>query len=168
MRIFVIGLPKTGLSSMTKALEDLGFSRHHHVNPKDLLEYWRNPEMDVPDNHFVCDLGPRNFWYNHMRYPDAKFILTTRDLDSWVDSVERHFIKEKPVVGCKGKLQRVSSVGLFGFNREYLLEYHKRHLEQVRDYFRPQRDNLLEFNLGTSDYGDLCQFLDISCIPEGG
>lgn len=104
MKIFCIGLYKTGTTSLAAALREQGYSvRHGYKKHSDMmlndlkdgrppLESFQNAygeheayaDLRVLRDHFV--------WFDKC-YPDSKFILTTRDENEWVESVKRQIAK---------------------------------------------------------------------------
>ena len=98
MRIICAGLPKTGTSSMAKALQILGYKTYDY--PEHLsfhLEQWSQVFLKKKQPDFlsmyrkvdaVTDMPP-NFFYKEIleTFSDAKVILTERDSeDVWIES----------------------------------------------------------------------------------
>lgn len=88
-KVFAIGLSRTATNSLTHALEELGFSCGLWVNKEtgNILE-WK----DVFEYDALSDT-PISFIFETLYYafPDAYFIYTTREKDSWVKSMNNHF-----------------------------------------------------------------------------
>jgi hypothetical protein len=82
-KVIGIGLPKTGTTSLNDALEILGVRSKHYSRPADILDESWEAYTDNP----MPLLAP---WLIQ-HFPDAKFILTTRNEDAWVDSCMRWF-----------------------------------------------------------------------------
>ena len=89
-------------------------------------------------------------------YPDAKFILTYREADAWINSIISHF-------GSDGTPMRRWIYG-FGSPRgheQVYLERYLRHNGEVKNYFRDRSQDLLVWNLtAESGWVKLCQFLE--------
>jgi hypothetical protein len=95
-------------------------------------------------------------------YPNSRFILTTRDTDSWLISVENHFRMylqtrrddfDNFVLACVyGSLE-------FSADRfRYVKELHE---ENVRRYFANAPGHLLIFDISRGDsWESICRFLD--------
>jgi hypothetical protein len=94
-KIFCIGFHKTGTTSLGAALTHLGY----RVTGPNWIDNPRIAEEALP---LALDLVPKydafrdNPWpvlYEdlHREFPTAKFILTVRAADAWIDSVLRHF-----------------------------------------------------------------------------
>ncbi|KAL8873068.1 MAG: hypothetical protein Q9174_001406 [Haloplaca sp. 1 TL-2023] len=111
MKVLVLGYPRTGTSSMQMALEKLGLGPCYHMRTA-MNEYPRDNEMwmeafqakydgigtfgkehwDQLLGHYssVCDVPAAAFSAELMKaYPDAKVILTNREIDSWHTSYSK-------------------------------------------------------------------------------
>jgi len=118
MRILVLGMCRTGTTSISTALRKLGYTPHQMrdvlINPTDLalwqeainltlfpprdrpasqrnLAPYAKPEFDklLSDHDVVMDLPGCIFVKQLVEaYPDAKVILTTRDYDEWEKSMQ--------------------------------------------------------------------------------
>jgi hypothetical protein len=95
MKILGVGLSRTGTLSLTLALRRLGYRAKHYdrVRLNDILD-GSNPNPDFrryDDIDAVTDL-PSAYFYRELldAYPEAKAILTVRDVESWWKSIARH------------------------------------------------------------------------------
>lgn len=96
-KVFIIGAPKTGTSSVGAALEKLGY-HDAKWNPQmqDYYHFSNFPPIWEHVGRFDCfSDGPFNTgdFYKTLfeRFPSAKFILTMRDKQAWKESFEKHF-----------------------------------------------------------------------------
>jgi hypothetical protein len=163
MKIFCIGLNKTGTISLHQALTELGFTSLHWGGPasrraveraiaegKPLLEY-----LEDRDAYSDIQRLSTNFDVLDEQYPGSKFILTTRDIDEWIDSRERHVERNRE------RRTRGEYDGNFlelepDRWRAQFIEHH----ERVERYFRG-RDDLLVMRITQGDgYEQLCPYLD--------
>ena len=168
MKIFCIGLNKTGTISLHQALTELGFSSLHWGGPssrraveraiaegKPLLEY-------LEDHDAYSDIQRLSVSFDVLdeQYPDSRFILTTRDLDDWIDSRRRHVERnrQRRAIGeYDGSFLEIEPDRW----RAQFVAHH----ERVEDYFR-DRDDLLVMHIIDGDgYEKLCPFLDRE-IPD--
>ena len=93
-KIFVIGLSRTATTSLDQALQILGFNTAHWVNPRtrkivclpDIINF------DAVSDSCISF----NFEYLAYLFPQSRFILTTREKQSWVKSVKKHFGLNSP------------------------------------------------------------------------
>lgn len=121
--------------------------------------------LDIP----VC-----LFWRDlHKEYPDAKVILTTRDVDSWLKSANATVFKfaQMPFFHVWQYLDREETGPLFRMSRlvwkifcgncykdEVCRRAYLDHCEQIRKEI--PKEQLLEFRLGEHGWEELCRFLD--------
>ena len=171
LKVFGIGLSKTGTSSLQGALEILGY-RAAGANRKPLLRQLRSGYVgDViaqtggPDA-FVDFPYPLMFRELHQHYGvGAKFVLTTRCTgEVWYDSICEHARTSRLFSG-----QRLT-YGFyrpFGRKRRYIALYEK-HNDAVRSYFKVHDAGyqLLEVCWDTgAGWDELCQFLG-KAVPD--
>ncbi|MBW4618443.1 MAG: hypothetical protein KME17_03525 [Cyanosarcina radialis HA8281-LM2] len=169
-KIFVIGLAKTGTSSITDALKILGFRSIHwppigRLAAEDLLEFywpwWLNKFeafSDVPVTQFFVELD--------RRFPNALFIQTIRDRDSWLKSCRKHF-----AVGStekKYELVRAIHQSLYGaniFEEKTFTAAYDRHMATVKEYFQDRSDFITLDVCSGEGWDKLCSFLNKD-VPE--
>lgn len=92
---FGIGWHKTATTSLTEAFNMLGIKGHHHPYSM-YAEFMNGAEKfkAFEDNEFVCDAIIHVIYPElDKHYPGSKFILTTRPVGSWLESVRTHFEK---------------------------------------------------------------------------
>lgn len=84
-KIFCIGLPRTGTTSLCKFLNMIGLKTKHlpFQLELNLNNLFMNKYMGFGDS-------PIPLIYKDLdrKFPNSKFILTTRSLDSWLDSMQ--------------------------------------------------------------------------------
>ncbi|TKA40311.1 hypothetical protein B0A54_10917 [Friedmanniomyces endolithicus] len=165
-KIFVIGLSKTGTSSIGDALALLRYKRlgWKDIRSRHLVHTWANGDFRALINqtrYFDAfeDL-PWPFMYQQMAemYPDAKFVLSLRrDERVWLESMRRH-------VG-RGSWQ---AYGYFygatevEGHEETVVQSYRNHTENVRAYFRdrPERYAELVIDDGDLNWEVLCRMAD--------
>jgi hypothetical protein len=170
VKVFVVGLSKTGTSTLHQMLSTLGY---RVCGPrKDLLARVRAGEIScvngVLDEYDAFEDWPWPLTYKHVHEqlgPGAKFVLSLRSsTDKWLASVTEHALRTDPT-----KSMRLSYRYYRPFGREdEIREMYERHNEDVRRYFRPHPNQLLEFSLEKGDGWDkLCGFLgeDAPSLP---
>ena len=88
MHILGIGLPRTGTTSLTKFLRNLGFSGENFCVIHDSRE---NDLVKIKEKSFLIDNSAyRNYKQKIINSNlETKFILTTRDKKSWKQSINR-------------------------------------------------------------------------------
>ena len=170
-KVFGIGLSKTGTTSLYKALEILGFRSATFRHTKKLgLKKWLEGDFSVDYlNNFdaVTDL-PIGTYFRELdvAFPNSKFILTHRPLDSWIASIERQFTAKPNPKDNFNRDVRLAQYGVTTFNLRRFERIWSEHHENVLSYFSDNPSALLVLNLFENEaWEELCQFLDRP-IPE--
>lgn len=180
-KVFGVGLSRTGTKSLTSALDILGYTVAHH--PADEITFqelvtgtYQLSILNRGGFDGLTDLIPAAFYPQLDRaYPHSKFILTTRDKESWLEAMERHWM-EKPILedipGKETKMKmrrflRAATYGTYTFSRERLAYVYDMHHENVRRYFRDRPDDLLIFNVCDGEgWQPLCPFLGLPLLQD--
>jgi hypothetical protein len=147
-KIFGIGLGRTGTKSLARAMHQLGYSVKHA--PKDIRII---KKLDFVND---IDIAWRFEFFDHV-FPNSKFILTTRDIGTWMES-------NKARTGKRGTLRMLQNRYMMYKTTDFdetkfriaYYEYHAR----VYKYFEDRPDDLLvmDFSKGNS-WESLCNFL---------
>lgn len=171
-KIFGIGLSRTGTSSLTQALIELGYKSVHYPPLKHIF--------DVMEKYQAATDTTVALMYQELdkKYPNSKFILTMRDVGEWLKSCKWFFSKDKAKKGRHfqktGKLlseqQSIIRRKLYGnefFNEESYREGFVLHLLSIKEYFKDRPDDLLIMNIGKGDgFNVLCPFLGKQTIRK--
>lgn len=103
LQVIGAGFGRTGTTSLKAALEQLGFSKCHHMDEvmtsRAQTHYWLALAERGVDSAGIgwdeifegflasCDWPSSTYWEElHHHYPEAKIILTVRDEQHWYDS----------------------------------------------------------------------------------
>jgi len=150
MKIFGIGLTRTGTTSLTEALKILGYSAVHCP-----MSY---EEIDQHDASTDTPVAAR-FEFLDLLYPNSKFILTTRDVDSWIESATS---LQRSIDDPLWKLETRSILWKsLIFNKEKFIQGYHKHHSKVLEYFKNREQDLLIINLDDIDkFKKLCNFLE--------
>jgi hypothetical protein len=179
MKIFCIGLSKTGTRSLHDALELLGYRSMHWGGPDLATAVLRGPQIraaveravqegrplldDIDDADAYSDILAlsENFDLLDQQYPGSKFILTVRDMEEWLDSRRRH-VETNVERRANGQYDgNFLEVDLARWTAERV-----RHEARVRAYFAGRPDDLLLMDISAGDGWDvLCPFLGVA--PPG-
>jgi hypothetical protein len=171
-KVFGIGLSRTGTKSLTRALNTLGYVMVHY--PTDPLTY-----LELSSGHYhltlldhidgIADITVAPFYAQlDTLFPDSKFILTVRDKESWLHSLERHWegkpiydnIPDQEDVLRMKRFLRAAVYGTFQINSDRLKYVYDLHMKQVLDYFKDRPDKLLIMDIASGDgWEPLCSFL---------
>lgn len=162
MKIFGIGLSKTGTNSLTQALEMMGYKIAHYP-PPDMFEVLATDKLDG------CTDIPTALRYKTLdkKFPGSKFILTMRDRDTWLESVKDHF-KRRPASTLNewGKKNRKELYGGLTADKCDFSAVFDAHHADVYEYF-DGRDDMLVLDLeATYKWEDLCHFLGQVAVEE--
>lgn len=176
-RIFGLGLSKTGTSSLAEALTILGFPAVHY--PWDettvaqlergdcrlhVLEEQYRAATDIPIAPFY-----RGF---DQAWPDSRFILTVRDTEPWLRSVEQHWRLLVQWWDSHPRFRQVqefvsqAAYGSVAFDRERFRAAYDAHVAGVLAWFRQRPADLLVLDIcGGEGWERLCPFLGVP-VPD--
>ncbi|MEA2093315.1 MAG: sulfotransferase [Pseudomonadota bacterium] len=159
-KVFCVGLGKTGTTSLKESLRILGYRTIRlPLDWKDITDF----DAALP--------GVSAALYEDLdaAFPGSKFILTLRDVEGWLKSIERD-------MGRKVGVQRERSedretllklkYGTAVFDKDKFRKGFHDHEAQVKKYFENRPDDLLVLNITTSaGWEPLCSFLGLP-VPE--
>lgn len=158
-KVFGIGLSKTGTHSLATALRRLGYKTKHFPPPKYVLEMAEEYDalVDTPTIIYMEELDKR--------YPDALFILTIREIESWVESCRKHWTRTN--IDDRAHKNRSRVYGIAGFDEKVFRQVYHKHHKRVRNLFGDRPGKLLEMNIVAGEgYEKLCPALDKPIIDE--
>jgi hypothetical protein len=161
--IFGIGLSKTGTTSLFAALDQLGYrsATYRHMRALGLEDWFEgNFATDYLAGYDAATDLPLAVFYPQLdeRYPGSKFVLTVRELDSWLESAERHFAVAP--ASEFGRQVRLATYGITGFDAGRFRHVYETHLGNVDWHFRHRPDALLTLDIvGGEGWAKLCPFL---------
>ena len=172
-KIFGIGFHKTGTSSLSSALRNLGY-RTIHGDPRGS---WPGANEGVTLSRLIdsgdyalptfalfdafVDNPYFSIWPKLIEnFPRAKFILTLRDERTWIESCVKYYA---------GRRIRPMRAWVFGkyadpasspAARDFWLNLYRRHNQAVSAYFADEDERLLTLNFSEGDgWEKLCAFL---------
>lgn len=160
MLIFKIGFGKTGTTSLHKALQVLGLRSCHDNTSCDRAT---DLAVNLKFKHRIFKLfdaftdgegAARRFKLLYDSVPETtKFILTTRDVERWIDS--------KIVSILRHRVRTPGAAHSMDINTEQLRKEFLWHENDVKEFFADKPDRLLVFNCcdGGHGYPELCKFL---------
>jgi hypothetical protein len=187
IKVIGAGFGRTGTLSLKNALERLGFAPCYHMlevyaRPQH-IDAWYRTSRDgrvdwsvFDDFQATVDWPAVHYWRELVeRYADAKVVLSTRDPESWYESVSRtiygRLTTPVPVEAPEERhrhramARKIVLEETFGGrfeDRIHALAVFQRHNEAVRATVDPSR--LLVFNV-KEGWVPLCRFLDVP-IPD--
>lgn len=156
-RVWDIGLPRTGTTTFCEAVKLLGYTKVKH-----------NPRYEhLEDLEAASDAGCVLYYkYLDFKFPNSKFVLALRDLDSWLASAEFIYTKYPATDKDIAILRRMHIYESVTFDRGKFIDAYHRYHADVRRYFKDRPDDLLEMNIVEGEgWEKLCPFLDMP-VPE--
>ena len=115
LEVIAAGLGRNATFSMKFALEALGFGPCHHMSEvfadgRRQVPLWIAASQGQPDWDAIfagfrscSDYPSASYWRELAEfYPDAKVVLTTRDPDSWFESVSETIFSERMMGSLRG------------------------------------------------------------------
>lgn len=171
-KIFCIGLNKTGTSSLHEAFRILGLKSVHFKddegnNIKDIIQnnYLTGDNIlkGLEEYDAVSDWDRAPYTVDivkefYKQYPDSKFILNTRDLNSWLNSREKHVRRNQE---SKRENPEADITWLKIDRNNWELQF-KNHHDEVIKLFKGRKDELLVFDVTKGDdWEKLCPFLNL-------
>ncbi len=166
-KIFGIGLSRTGTTSLHNGLSLLGLdSAPSSVALMTLLD---DPGADVGllDRHDAFTDNPVPFLYRVLdeRFPDARFVLTTRQRDDWLASMHWLFgpglDRLDPDTRRLGDRVHERLYGITSFDEQVLGDVYDRHHQEVEEHFSGREGDLLQLETSGLAWQPLCSFLEI-------
>ncbi|MFT5815259.1 MAG: hypothetical protein ACI9VT_003031 [Psychroserpens sp.] len=163
-KIFIIGLPRTGTTSVCAAMLELGFSvAHTAYTERAFFE-----AQVIADTPIFCD-------YQHLdkAYPNAKFIYLTRTMDKWLPSIGQLLARMHANLirgdgGFNPIIKRCYQAVFAPYssdninNIDFLAQCYQQHEKQVMEYFQDRADDILTIDVSVNqNYAQLIKFLDI-------
>lgn len=160
-KLFGIGLPRTGTTSLYQALNQLDISCIHF--PFDLYVNSEDRSLLTQYKAFVDAPIPLLYQDLDQAYPGAGFILTKRPLEPWLKSMCWLLDEGRRIWEWKPEYDAYHQTffGASDFDVQRYQEKYEAYHSEVLDYFS-DRENLLILDLEKGyGYEELCQFLEI-------
>jgi hypothetical protein len=176
-RIFVIGLSRTGTTSMMAALEYLGYKCLHYPDTEDVMRKTLKGKFDwdVLDEYNAFADGAVAAFYKQLdkQCPGSKFILLVREEAAWLSSCKKKInpvrAKALDVEASWGNafslVVRACLYNVHYFDEKAFLVARERHTEDVLRYFRKRKGDLLVMDI-KEGWKPLCEFLEVPVPSE--
>lgn len=156
-KILMIGLPKTGLSSLCISMRVLGLK---------CIQLPRSVQ-EVESHDSAADLPiAANFELLDSHFPNSKFILSTRSKRQWLLSSRSHWSRYEPLISGDPLITRnvEKLYKTLSFNEiQFSLAYDE-HEKRVKRYFQSRSQDLLIISVfeTLNPWLPLCDFLSLS------
>ena len=151
-KIFILGLPRSGTTSLCAAMLDFDLTVAHTAFTKRAFEL----AQVVADTPVFNDFPQLDALFS-----DSRYIYLKRDLDAWLPSMEKLIDKLNHQFGMKGErahplLLRCyqESFGLFknsDVSRDQLVQRYREHEIRVLDFFKQRSADFLQIQLSDTD-----------------
>ena len=168
--IFQIGFNKCGTSSIYLFLVNSGIRSQHWAKGMlakkicERMDAGEDPIVDFPSTIGFTDMMAfgehalfepyKRFEYLHRWYPDALFVLNTRDRERWIDSRTAHVAKNIRFIGIYARVLRISEAEVPDYWRAEWDAHHA----AVRSYFAGAR-NFLDYDIERDAPDKLVSFI---------
>jgi hypothetical protein len=182
LEVIAAGLGRNATFSMKFALEALGFGPCHHMSEvfadaRRQVPLWIAASQGAPDWDAIfdgfrssADYPSASYWRELAdHYPDAKVVLTTRDPDSWFESVSETIFSPRMNDSTKGSpVETMMNGVIFDHfegditDRAFMTDWYVRRNQQVVDGLPAER--LLQFH-PKMGWEPLCAFLGVP-VPD--
>lgn len=163
-KIFIIGLPRTGTTSVCNAMLELGFNvAHTAYTDRAFCE-----AQVIADTPIFCD-------YQHLdkAYPNAKFIYLARTMEKWLPSIQQLLLRMhsnltradggfNPIIKrCYQQIFTPYSLKNIN-NFDFLSQCYQRHQQQVLLHFAERDNDFLSIDISeNTSYDQLLKFLNL-------
>lgn len=162
MKIFGIGVARTGTTTLAKALDILGFkSAHVECNVMEVDGDSFSINNDVLENNEAIVGTPLSPCFELLadRYPDALFILTIRDYKGWLRSCSISFTESLAMDENHKALHRWLYDSIL-YDREKFLVGYSNYVLSVLNYFYKSKKLLFVYNICAGlGWKPLCDFV---------
>ena len=162
MKVFGIGLSRTGTASLAEALRLLNYSCVHFPTTRTQIEGF-DAATDTP---VAADFVALDAYY-----PDSKFIYTYRDMEAWLNSCRKMF-GVRPLASLKEQERsyfrelRMRIYGVPEFDECSFRVAFVRHERAVMHHFEGREHVLLKIDICSgAGWESLCPFLGVE-IPD--
>lgn len=171
-KVFGLGLSRTGTTSLHAAALLLGMSTIHY--PVQFSRKWMSGDFSsdaIGPFIFYTDIPvPAYYREFDIACPNSKFILTIRNPEDWIVSIENHFSNTIPS-SSKTFIRDNNRFVVYGetkFDRQKFVDVYNRHCDRVVKYFGNRVNTLLVLDIAkeSDPWISLCNFLDID-TPSG-
>lgn len=150
-KLFIIGLPRTGTTSISLALLDQGFKVAHTAYTKATFSQ-AEVFSDTPCYSDYAQLDAL--------FPGSKFVYLERNIESWIPSIQMLLQKMQVNLSPQGHFNPIikrcfhSTFGLLETDKplslDHLARCYLKHQKQVNDFFQHRQD-LLKLNVAAPD-----------------
>lgn len=159
MKIFGLGLSRTGTTTLAETLKLVGYNVIHYPSHNQLFSENNNGATDIPVIPHYKELDKR--------FPNSKFVYTIRDKQEWLNRMGPYLERKRSWGQTTQKDLRTQIYGAPFFELEKYTEAWDKHDKDVKDYFANRPNDLLVINiLGGDKPKKLYDFLGLDNPPN--
>lgn len=182
LEVIAAGLGRNATFSMKFALEALGFGPCHHMSEvfgdaRRQVPLWIAASQGKPDWDTIfagfrssADYPSASYWHELADYyPEAKMVLTTRDPDSWFESVSETIFSSRMLDSIRGSpVEQMMDGVIFAHipgdltDRAFMTDWYASRNQAVIDGLPPDRLLVFHPKMG---WEPLCAFLGVP-VPD--
>lgn len=167
-KVFGLGVSRTGTKSLATALNELGIKTIHFPSDQTTFDELKKGQykLSILESHQgVVDI-PLVPYYAQLDkiYPGSKFILTIREIGSWLKSVESQWSLWRHRDPHKEFTDFVCACvyGTLEFNEHRFRYVYEMHFRNTLEYLANRPDDFLVMNIMDGDgWEKLCPFLEL-------
>lgn len=180
------GLGRTGTTSLSQALNILGFHNNEVVGEWYLTK-WRDGRLVFdPDRDIACRFdayldSPVPLVYKELvqLFPGSKIILTSRDVESWLPSMK--YLLDTVFFGLESQAAQnpqygqmlkeleaynLQTMGAARFDEDIYAAKFREHYREVQTFFANRPEPVLELDITQNGDGGWSQLCDFLGVPE--
>lgn len=156
-KIFGLGLSRTGTTTLNAILKQYGYNMIHYPTNEELYSLNNDGCTDIPATVVYKDLDKK--------FPNSKFIYTTRDKDEWLKSMGPYLERKKTWNQSSTQVNlRIETYGAPFFEYDKYSAAYDYWLKDITEYFKNRPNDLLILNIvnGIDKPQKLFDFLGIN------
>lgn len=136
MKIFGLGLSRTGTTSLTYALKEVEINIIHYPTKEQLFNLKNDGACDIPVIAHYKQLDKK--------FPNSKFIYTFREKEDWLNSMEKYLPRKKNFGLAEWQLNnRIAVYGQLEYDKTVFAKKYDEHDNDIRSYFKGREQDLL-------------------------
>jgi hypothetical protein len=169
--VFGIGLSRTGTRSLASALDVIGWRAIHFPHDRRTFEQLRSGDfrLDILERFDAITDTPVVPYFAQLDalYPGSRFVLTIRDLPTWLARTEAFWKRtHKAQMNAFHRFVNTAVYGTWLYERARFDYVYRRHFAAVEAHFAGREQSLLVLDIcGGDGWEKLCGFLGCP-IPD--
>lgn len=139
-KIWGLGLSRTGTTTLTYVLNEVGYNHIHYPSDEQMLDFNNDGCSDIPVIPVYKELDKK--------FPNSKFILTTRNKKNWLNSMGPYLERKRNwnQAGRQVDIRRAVYKEPF-FEYNIYSKVYDDHEKDIKEYFKNRPKDLLILNI---------------------